>query len=261
MDSTETAMELGATRSPRLGWIVAAVTGLALLGQCTQNAGDVSRSQPAVEATIQAPAILDSTPTGIASAMESPSARTTFKGLRVSDRRPVDPTYRRAAFGSGWVDIDRNGCNQRDDVLLRDAVAGTIRVQRRGGCSHDVVSGTWIDPYTGKRIALNNLKNPRQAQAIQIDHLVALHEAWISGADAWHETRRVAFANALDELAAVDGPTNASKSDGDPAAWRPKKRFQCGYARRWIAVKRRWELVADPSEVAALRQMLAYCPT
>ena len=179
--------------------------------------------------------------------------------LREVDRHPGGPAYRRDAFGPAWDDLDGNGCNQRDDVLLRDGVRGTLTVGEQGSCDHDVLAGTWRDPYTGRRIVLDDLKDPRQAQAVQIDHVVPLAEAWISGASAWTPQRRHRFANDLDELLAVDGPTNASKSDGDPAAWRPRQAYQCRYAVHWIAVKWRWRLAVDASERRALDELLGTC--
>ncbi|MGA8249017.1 MAG: HNH endonuclease family protein, partial [Nocardioides sp.] len=167
--------------------------------------------------------------------------------------------YVRDAFGSDWVDTDHDGCNQRDDVLLRDAVPGTTTVAQQGACDHDVLAGTWHDPYTGRTLTFTDLKDLHQAEAIQIDHVVPLAEAWVSGADHWTRDRREAFANDLHELLAVDGPTNMSKGDGDPAAWRPRKGYQCAYARRWIAVKTAWHLAVDPAEKAALDQMLGFC--
>lgn len=178
--------------------------------------------------------------------------------LRVISRTKPG-TYERSAFGTSWADIDGNGCNQRDDVLLRDALPATARTAQQGRCDHDVLGGSWIDPYTGRRLTFTDLKAPDQAQAIQIDHVVPLSEAWASGADRWSDEQRRTFANDLDNLLAVDGPTNMSKSDGDPAAWRPRKGYQCAYATRWITVKSRYDLGADASEVAALRQMLGYC--
>jgi glutathionyl-hydroquinone reductase len=165
----------------------------------------------------------------------------------------------RDAFGSDWVDTDHDGCNQRDDVLLRDAVPGTTTVAQQGACDHDVLAGTWHDPYTGRTLTFTDLKDLQQAEAIQIDHIVPLAEAWVSGADHWTRDRREAFANDLHELLAVDGPTNMSKGDGDPAAWRPRKGYQCTYARRWIAVKTAWHLAVDPSEKSALEDMLGFC--
>jgi hypothetical protein len=167
--------------------------------------------------------------------------------------------YVRDAFGSDWVDTDHNGCNQRDDVLLRDSVPGTTKVAQQGACDHDVLAGTWHDPYTGSALRFTDLKELSQAEAIQIDHVVPLAEAWVSGAAGWSNDRRQAFANDLHELLAVDGPANMSKGDGDPASWRPRKGYQCTYARHWIAIKTAWHLAVDPSEVAALRQMLGYC--
>lgn len=179
-------------------------------------------------------------------------------GLTVAPRVRRDD-YDRDAFGSSWRDTDHNGCNQRDDVLVRDAVPGTVTAGRQGSCDHDVLAGSWVDPYTGRRIDLTDAKAPAQAQSVQIDHVVPLSEAWSSGAWRWGPERRAAFANDLGVLLAVDGPTNASKGDDDPAAWRPRKGYQCEYARRWITVKATWDLEVDASERRALEDMLGYC--
>lgn len=183
---------------------------------------------------------------------------TQLRALEVGPRRPP-VGYDRDAFGTAWSDTDGNGCNQRDDVLLRDAVPGTVHDAQQGSCDHDVLAGTWVDPYTGRTLTFTDLKDPHQSQAIQIDHLVPLAEAWASGAARWDAQRRKEFANDLAELLAVDGPTNASKGDDDPAAWRPRKAFQCTYAVRWIGTKHRWRLSVDRPEKRALREMLAYC--
>lgn len=177
--------------------------------------------------------------------------------LPVEPRPPYSDDYSRDAFGGRWTDVDGNGCNQRDDVLLRDAVEATTQPQ--GACDHDVIAGTWLDPYTGAELTFDDLKEQSQAQAIQIDHVVPLAEAWRSGARAWAAPRREEFANNLGNLLAVDGPTNQSKGADDPAAWRPRKEHQCAYAQRWIAVKHQWALAVDASEVAALEEMLGYC--
>ena len=188
------------------------------------------------------------------------SASRTLHTLPTGVRDPHVPPYSRSFFGDSWVDSDGNGCNQRDDVLLRDAKPGSVTVGQQGACDHDVLSGTWIDPYTGARLVFDDLKDPRQAEGVQIDHIVPLSEAWRSGASRWGDDRRRAFANDLHELLAVDGPTNASKGDDDPAAWRPRQGYQCTYAIRWIEVKARWHLSVDPSERRALEQMLGLCP-
>lgn len=218
-----------------------------------------------------APEISASVPTepGISAQASSPpktskqpggKARQQLKQLRRVDRQPSGlPQYVRKDFGSSWSDVDGNGCNQRDDVLLRDARKGTVKTQWQGRCPHDVLAGTWTDPYTGNKMTFTDLKDRKQSMAIQIDHVVPLSEAWRSGAYKWDREQRRQFANDLDNLLAVDGPTNASKSDLDPASWRPRKGYQCAYATRWIGVKHEWELGADSSEVRALGEMLDYC--
>jgi hypothetical protein len=207
-----------------------------------------------------APSPAAASSTAASPAQVSPAtARAQLAELPTIGRHPSTPAYDRDAFGTAWADTDHNGCNQRDDVLLRDALPGTARTQRQGACDHDVLAGSWVDPYTGRTLTFTDLKDPHQAQAIQIDHVVPLAEAWRSGAAGWREARRRAFATDLRELLAVDGPTNMGKGDDDPAAWRPRAAFQCEYAARWIATKARWHLAADDSERRALREMLDTC--
>lgn len=192
-----------------------------------------------------------------------PAVRLAQRRLPALDTVAREPAglapYRRDAFGTAWADVDGNGCNQRDDVLLRDAVPGTTTTAVQGACDHDVLAGRWRDPYTGAVLDFDDLKDPAQAQALQIDHVVPLAEAWRSGAATWSDDRRREFANDLGVLLAADGPTNAAKGDDDPAAWRPRQAHQCSYAVTWIAVKHRWRLAADPSESAALEEQLATC--
>ncbi|WP_436792622.1 GmrSD restriction endonuclease domain-containing protein [Actinospongicola halichondriae] len=96
---------------------------------------------------------------------------------------------------------------------------------------------------------------------LEIDHVVALAEAWRSGAHAWSTSTRIEFANDIDlsqALVAVTAATNRSKSDHDPATWQPpSSQAWCEYADAWITVKLKWDLSADPAEVDALRNMLA----
>lgn len=222
-------------------FVLVALTGCELLERLDLPSDDVATVAPAPTITPAA-------------------AREQLAELRLVDRRAAGvPRYLRADFGTAWKDVDGNGCNQRDDVLLRDAVPGTTTVQAQGACPHDVLAGTWIDPYSGTTLIFDDLKDPRQAQAVQIDHVVPLAEAWTSGAHAWTPGRRERFANDLTVLVASDGPTNASKGASDPAAWRPKAAFQCSYATHWIDVKHRWTLAVDASEARALTEMLATC--
>src|SRR4051794_22565670 len=121
---------------------------------------------------------------------------------------------REGLFGPPYADLDRNGCDQRNDVLRRDLDAVSFRPGTRD-CV--VVAGTLADPYTGRVLSFRKAA----AAAVQIDHVVALSDAWQTGAQAWPAPRRAAFANDPLNLLAVDGPTNAAKGDGDAATWLP----------------------------------------
>jgi hypothetical protein len=137
-------------------------------------------------------------------------------------------------------------------VLARD-----LRdVRRRGRCV--VVAGTLTDPYTGVRVSFVKAR----AEQVQIDHVVALAEAWRSGAWAWTLQRREAFANDLGVLQASAGPVNQAKSDHDPGTWRPPDPARaCTWARQVRGIKIRWGLSADRQEADALAAILATCPS
>ena len=158
--------------------------------------------------------------------------------------------YRRALFPH-WVDADGDGCTTREEVLVTESTvpAGTDPAN----CT--VRSGRWDSVYDGV-----TTDDPAD---LQIDHVVALAEAWDSGAAGWDTARRRAFANDLEEpaaLIAVTGASNNAKSDRDPAEWRPPRpEAWCGFARSWVTVKVRWDLTADAAEAGALRDMLAAC--
>jgi hypothetical protein len=235
-----------------------AVAGLLSLSACASlEVPDAGSPAPgSVSPSVSA---ASSVAPSVAPAVSSSRAAAELARLPSTDRHPSTPAYERDAFGTAWADTDHNGCNQRDDVLLRDALPGTVRTQQQGRCDHDVLAGSWVDPYTGRTLTFTDLKDLHQAQAIQIDHVVPLAEAWASGASSWAPDRRRAFATDLDELLAVDGPTNMGKGDGDPAAWRPRQAFQCEYAVRWIDTKARWRLAVDASERRALQEMLGAC--
>jgi len=198
--------------------------------------------------------------------MVSSPAEVAFARGAVGKLALVDPPgtatdYRRAAFGDAWTDTDGNGCNQRDDVLLRDVVASAPHtVGRQGSCDHDVLSGTWVDPYSGASITLTDAKEPSQAESVQIDHIVALSVAWRYGARNWTAERRLQFANDLRELVASGGGSNQAKGGADAAQWQPISPAQCGYAVRYITVKAAYALPTDRAEKQALTRMLATCP-
>ena len=143
------------------------------------------------------------------------SALAIAEGLTVKGRAPKTG-YDRDLFGGGWVDTDRNGCDTRNDILARDLTNVTYRPGTRD-CV--VETGTLADPYSGTLIAF--VKGNTTSNDVQIDHVVALSDAWQKGAQQWNGNTRIAFANDPLNLLAVDGPLNLQKGDGDTATWLP----------------------------------------
>ena len=182
--------------------------------------------------------------------------------LDVVDRSTEDTTYRRAAFGRSWADLDGDGCNTRDEVLVATVVRSEpYRVQRQGRCRADMVAGTWTDLYTGEPMTWTNLKDTNQAQAIPLDHIVSLAASYRYGAKNWTQQRRVEFANDELNLTTTTAAMNRAKSDHDPADWTPPQAGRCRYATRYIAVKARYNLPVDRQEKTSLQRLLRSCPT
>ena len=179
--------------------------------------------------------------------------------LPVKGRAPKTG-YSRDQFGPSWADTDRNGCDTRNDMLRRDLSAVAIKPGTRD-CT--VLSGLLNDPYTATLI--NFLRGNSTSTAVQIDHVVALSDAWQKGAQQLSPAQRLSFANDPLNLLAVDGPANQQKSDGDAATWLPpNKSFRCEYVARQIAVKSRYSLWVTQSEHDAMARVLngdaAACP-
>lgn len=183
------------------------------------------------------------------------SAVGTLASLPVKGRAPKTG-YSRDQFGIRWADLDRNGCDQRNDVLKRDLTRLVFKAR-----THDcvVTSGTLHDPYTGKTIAFR--RGPSTSDAVQIDHVVALSDAWQTGAQQLSAAEREQLGNDLGNLLAVDGPTNQSKGDGDAASWLPPvKSYRCHYVARQIEVKAHYRLWVTRAEHDAMARILATCP-
>lgn len=171
--------------------------------------------------------------------------------LGVLTVRPADPPddYVRTAFGDGWADLDGDGCSTRDDVLRRDVAGATA-----DGCR--VTSGTLLDPYGGTLVAFDR---ERPAE-VQIDHVVALQDAWRTGAKAWTAQRRLELANDPLNLLAVEGDLNQEKGASDAAQWLPPDpAYRCPYAVRQVTVKARYGLWVTAAERRALERALAGC--
>lgn len=174
--------------------------------------------------------------------------------LPVKGRAPKTG-YSRDAFGQRWADVDRNGCDTRNDILARDLTD----VEYRPG-THDcvVLSGTLNDPYTGQVIAFQ--RGNDTSRAVQIDHVVAMSNAWQTGAQQLDDATRERFANDPLNLLAVDGGANQQKGDGDAATWLPSnKSFRCQYVARQIAVKLRYSLWTTAPEKEAMQRILGGC--
>ncbi|NKX50239.1 DUF1524 domain-containing protein [Arthrobacter deserti] len=164
--------------------------------------------------------------------------------------------YAREQFGSGWQGPDGNGCDARNDVLNRD-LTGTRHKAGTHGCI--VTAGTPKDPYTATTISF--LRGSDTRTAVQIDHVVALSDAWQKGARRLSGQKRAALANDPLNLIAADGPANGAKSDSDAASWLPPNRqFRCRYVARQTAVKAKYGLWMTRAEHDAIARVLSTCP-
>ncbi|MEP7368883.1 MAG: DUF1524 domain-containing protein [Dermatophilaceae bacterium] len=173
-------------------------------------------------------------------------ARLTVKG------RAPKTGYTRAQFGQAWYDTDHNGCDTRNDILRRDLHSR----QMANACK--VLAGTLApDPYTGTSIRFVY----GGASEVDIDHVVALSDAWQKGATTWAARKRLALANDPLNLLAVDSSANRAKGDGDTATWLPPyKAFRCTYVARQVAVKGKYGLWVTGAERDAMTRVLATCP-
>jgi hypothetical protein len=178
-------------------------------------------------------------------------ALTALNQLEVKGRA-AKTGYSRAQFPH-WSDPDRNGCDARNDTLKRDLTNITYKVGTRD-CK--VVGGQLLDPFSGKSITFSSTKSN-----IDIDHLVALSNAWQTGAAYFDKAKRTQIANDPLNLLAVDAKLNRQKGDGDAATWLPPaKSFRCEYVAAQIAVKVKYSLWLTAPEKSAMSKVLESCP-
>ncbi|MEO9138779.1 MAG: DUF1524 domain-containing protein [Jatrophihabitans sp.] len=186
------------------------------------------------------------------------SALAALATIAVQGRAPRTG-YDRAQFGSAWTDDNdavsgHNGCDTRNDILRRDLTDIVLKANSNG-CS--VLTGRLHDPYTGQ--VIDFVRGPDSA-AVQIDHVVALSDAWQTGAQRLDRRARISLANDPLNLLAVDGAANQRKGDGDAATWLPpNKAFRCAYVARQVAVKARYRLWMTPAERDASVRVLSRC--
>ena len=213
----------------------------AFVRQCATPA--TSSSVPSPVASINTTTTTSTTTT--AKTVVVGSALALLQTVRVENEYQVG--YDRALFDH-WRDVDGDGCDSRDQVLKRDSIS----LPQVDPVNCNVVAGDWVSPYDGARWS-----NPSD---IDIDHVVALKEAWDSGAWAWSAAQRKAFANDTSDsrtLLAVTDSVNQSKSDKDPSNWLPPlQSYTCTYLGNWIAVKVRWNLSMDSSEFGRIKNLL-----
>ncbi|WP_221339844.1 GmrSD restriction endonuclease domain-containing protein [Bifidobacterium vespertilionis] len=173
--------------------------------------------------------------------------------LTVSDY--LAPGYEREEFGKTWVDVDGNNCGTRDDILARDLT----NITKKDDCR--VATGTLNDPYTGTVIDFVRGTDGGNDGGVQIDHVVALSNAWKSGANGWTRDQRIAYANDPYVLLAVDDQANQDKSDSAADKWLPSNAaYRCDYVARQIGIKSKYKLTVTNTERDAMNLVLATCP-
>jgi hypothetical protein len=230
--------------------LVAILVGTSLAGTSVStdlaDTGSSSSATPFAAATAE-PAPAEPEPTTDSAALA------VLATLPVKGRAPKTGYDREGSFGSAWQDVDQNGCDTRNDILARDLTALVLE----GSC--EVQSGTLLGPFTG--LTINFVRGQATSSLVQIDHLVALSNAWQTGAQQLSQEQRVALANDPLNLFAVDGVTNSRKGDGDAATWLPPlKSYRCTYVAKQISVKATYALWVTAAEHDAMTRILSDCP-
>jgi len=178
------------------------------------------------------------------------AAMSVLEKLDIKGRAPKTG-YSRNQFGNGWATT--GGCDTRNIILNRDLINSVVDE----GCN--VTSGTLNDPYTGK--VIDFIRGGNTSSAVQIDHVVALSDAWQKGAQQLTSEKRTLLANDPLELLAVEGSANLQKSDGDAATWLPSnKSFRCQYVARQVAIKQKYNLWLTKAEYDVIADILSKCP-
>jgi hypothetical protein len=179
--------------------------------------------------------------------------------LAVKGRAPKTG-YDRDLFGERWTDdvaveYGRNGCDTRNDILRRDLV-DVVGKPGSNGCA--VLSGVLNDAYTGNVVEF--FRGPGTSAEVQIDHVVALSDAWQKGAQQWDEFTRRNFGNDPLNLQTTIGWVNQEKGDGDAATWLPPNAsYRCAYVTRIVDIKAAYGLWVTPAEHEAIARVLAEC--
>jgi len=189
-------------------------------------------------------------PSGEPAMATNTPALASLEKLEIKGRAPKTH-YDRSEFGNGWSEVE--GCDMRNIILKRDLTNVAI------GEDCKIVSGVLNDPYTSKTIHFK--RGAGSSNDIQIDHVVALSDAWQKGAQQLSFEKRKQLANDPLELLAVDGSANQQKGGSDAASWLPpNKAFRCQYVARQIAIKLKYGLWVTKAEYDAMKSVLSRCP-
>lgn len=163
--------------------------------------------------------------------------------------------YDRDHFGQRWADVDRNGCDTRNDTLRRDLDELVVR-QGTQGCVAQ--SGVLVDPYSGGEFVFE--RGSAHAGELHVDHIVALADAWHKGAEGWSEEERTWFANDPMNLVVTFGQVNQGKGASDAGSWVPPDQDAwCGFAVHVVWVKEQYALVVAADEAVVLEELLGTC--
>lgn len=247
--------DLASNPSPTWSSAIAEAADLSPRATSTPEPDATATAREPTEVTRASASVRRTPPPGPTQSIQPGAAVTTLATLAVKGRAPRTG-YGRDQFGRAWADVDRNGCDTRNDILRRDLTGEAIRSGTRG-CL--VLRGALADPYTGRTILF--VRGPGTSSAVQIDHVVPLADAWQKGAQRWSSVTREAFANDPLNLQAVDGPTSLRKGAGDAATWLPPRpAVRCGYVARQVAVKHRYGLWVTDAERDAMVRILQACP-
>ncbi|HEV7955685.1 MAG: hypothetical protein JWL94_65 [Microbacteriaceae bacterium] len=202
------------------------------------------------------PTLLGDPEAGAASAQADPepgTALAALESLEVKGKAPQTGYEREGQFGTPWLDVDLNGCDTRNDILARDLT----ELELSGPCK--VLGGVLDEPYVG--VEVDFVRGQDTSSLVQIDHVVALSNAWQTGAQQLSFEQRVKLANDPLNLLAVDGRSNSQKGAGDAATWLPPvKTFRCAYVARQVSVKASYGLWVTAAEREAMSRVLAGCP-
>ncbi|MDQ0820605.1 hypothetical protein QFZ79_002974 [Arthrobacter sp. V4I6] len=247
-----------ARRRSRLAWGILAVAAFLVLGGLGWffAIGQFTAFAPPADGPREAPVLAQDWMKAVPSIrVVPPVAAVALLDTLTVKGRAASGNYDRKAFGQAWLDVDRNGCDTRNDILRRDLADAVFT--EASNCR--VASGSFREPYTGQLITFR--RGAETSKAVQIDHVVALGDAWQKGAQQLTAQQREHLANDPLNLIAVDGPANQDKSASDAATWLPPNtNFRCHYVARQISIKAAYRLWVTPAEKDAMKRILASCP-